>query len=240
MGLERVGTEERGCTLVVLRGVLLACRDVPRVLVGVGTQREVRDARAGHRVEDALAQAATSHRGQLPRNPEHGDGAETEQLNGQYLRHDRRLLDARHQHDGFRQLSLALRPGRRLINAGDAEDRAERRRCEASAMSASASVMFAAVRPSLIPRLGFGTLSTALPAANESPSAAGQVRAPPAPVVTIGEVHPGVPVLDRSGDLLGRLTEEMLGDLELLATVLLHLGDVADAVRGRWPKLNIA
>ena len=90
VGLERVGTEERRCTLVVLRGVLLACRDVPRVLVGVGTQREVRDARGGHRVEDGRAQAATGHRGQLPRNPEHGDGADTEQLNGQHLRHDRR------------------------------------------------------------------------------------------------------------------------------------------------------
>ena len=57
-------------------------------------------------------------------------------------------------------------------------------RCAASAMMASPSVMFAAVRPSSIPRSGFGTLSTALPAANESPSAAGQVRAPRAPVVT--------------------------------------------------------
>ena len=39
------------------------------------------------------------------------------------------------------------------------------------------------------------------------------------------EVHAGVPVLDRSGDLLGRLPEEELGDLELLATVLLHVGE---------------
>ena len=57
------------------------------------------------------------------------------------------------------------------------------------------------------------------------------MRAPPAPVVTFEKSIAGVPVLDRSGDLLGRLPEETLGDLELPATVLLHLGDVVDAVR---------
>jgi hypothetical protein len=47
-----------------------------------------------------------------------------------------------------------------------------------------------------------------------------------------------MPVLDRSSDLLGRLPEETPGDLELLATMFLHVGLVVAAFREA--KLNIA